>query len=52
MCNQQFVSNIHTLLVASDGKLWLVPFYSLHDSEKIVVKKYIHSYSSFSVGRM
>ena len=33
-------ANIHTLLVAPDGVLRLVPFSSLHDNEKFVVEKY------------
>jgi CHAT domain-containing protein len=31
---------IHTLLVAPDGILRLVPFSSLHDNEKFVIEKY------------
>jgi filamentous hemagglutinin family protein len=34
------VSNIHTLLVAPDGVLRLVPFSSLHDKEKFLIEKY------------
>ncbi|KPA17892.1 secreted protein containing Filamentous hemagglutinin [Candidatus Magnetomorum sp. HK-1] len=33
-------ANIHTLLVAPDGVLRLIPFSSLHDSKKFLVEKY------------
>jgi filamentous hemagglutinin family protein len=38
--NDLIAENIHTLLVAPDGVLRLIPFASLHDKEKFLIEKY------------